>query len=155
MAVHVLSYTSGVVLLFPSRAQLLAPRRSGSAAYDDAIQGIVMRKVVLAAALALGTASMAVPASAQQSGLINVTVEDIDILRNSLNNNEVEILNNLLNNNQIAVPVSVQVPIGIAANVCNTTVALLSAAGSAGTCKAEQASRAFGQQWVKQQRKAN
>jgi hypothetical protein len=116
-----------------------------------------MRKVVFAAALALGTASMAVPASAHQSGLINVSIpiSNIDILRNSLNNNEVEVLNNLLNNNQIAAVTNVQVPIGIAANVCNLTVAVLSAAGSSGACEAKQASRALGQQWLKQQRKAS
>ena len=108
-------------------------------------------KLMMAAALALGTASMTAPASAQVAGgLITVQVTDVDILRNSLNNNDVDILNNLLNNNQIAVPVNVQVPIGIAANVCNTTVAVLSAAGSGGTCEAEQASGALGQAISKQ-----
>jgi hypothetical protein len=111
-----------------------------------------MRKIMMAAALALGTTSIAAPVSAQQNGLVNVEITDIDILRNSLNNNNVEILNNLLNNNQVAVPINVQVPIGIAANVCNTTVAVLSAAGSGGTCEAKQASRALGQQWLRQQR---
>ena len=111
-----------------------------------------MRKIMMAAALALGTTTVATPVSAQQNGLVNVTITDIDILRNSLNDNNVEILNNLLNNNQVAVPISVQVPIGIAANVCNTTVAVLSAAGSGGACTATQASRALGQQWLRQRR---
>jgi hypothetical protein len=111
-----------------------------------------MRKIMMAAALALGTTTVAAPAAAQQNGLVNVEITNVDILRNSLNKNEVEILNNLLNNNQIAVPINVQVPIGIAANVCNTTVAVLSAAGSGGECTAEQASRALGQQWLKQRR---
>ncbi len=111
-----------------------------------------MRKIMMAAALALGTASIATPVSAQQNGLVNVEITNVDILRNSLNNNNVEILNNLLNNNQIALPIIVQVPIGIAANVCNTTVAVLSAAASGGECTATQASRALGQQWLKQRR---
>ena len=111
-----------------------------------------MRTIMMAAALALGTTTISAPLSAQQNGLVNVTITDIDILRNSLNNNDVDVLNNLLNNNQVQVPISVQVPIGIAANVCNTTVAILSAAGSGGTCEAKQASRALGQQWLKQRR---
>jgi len=111
-----------------------------------------MRKVMMAAAFALATSSMAIPASAQQAGggLITVQIANVDILRNSLNKNDVDVLNNLLNNNQIAVPVNVQVPVGIAANVCNTTVAILSAAGSGGTCTAAQASGALGQAISKQ-----
>ncbi len=43
------------------------------------------------------------------------------------------------NNLSVQVPVSaiVQVPIGLAANVCGTTVAVLSAAGSAAECDAQ------------------
>lgn len=110
-----------------------------------------MKKLIVAAVAAAGLAATAIPASAQnQSGLITVNITDIDILRNSLNNNNVEVLNNLLNNNQIALPISVQVPVGIAANVCNTTVAVLSAAGSGGACTATQASGALGQAVAKQ-----
>ena len=103
-----------------------------------------MRKTLFAIAAATGLMTAAVPASAQQNGLVNVTVTDIDILRNSLNNNDVRVLNNLLNNNQVAVPVVLQVPIGIAANVCGTTVAVLAAAGSGAACNATTSSRALG-----------
>src|SRR5687768_3470495 len=107
-----------------------------------------MRKIMMAAA---AIAAIATPVAAQNAGgLVTVQITDVDILRNSLNNNDVRILNNLLNNNQVAVPVNVQVPIGIAANVCNTTVAVLSAAGSGGTCEAKQASGALGQAVSKQ-----
>ncbi|WP_310467800.1 hypothetical protein [Sphingomonas sp.] len=107
--------------------------------------------LMMAAALSLGAAAMTAPASAQNAGgLVTVQITNVDVLRNSLNKNDVDILNNLLNNNQIAVPVSVQVPVGIAANVCNTTVAVLSAAGSGGTCDAQQASGALGQAVSKQ-----
>lgn len=115
-----------------------------------------MRTIMMAAALALGTTAVAGPAAAQNAGLIAVRISDVDILRNSLNNNEVTLLNNflndnnLLNNNQLAAPVTVNVPIGIAANVCNTTVAVLSAAGSGGTCDAKQASRALNQAIIRQ-----
>ncbi len=117
-----------------------------------------MRKIMMAAALALGT-TMAAPVSAQtNTGLVVVTIDDVDILRNSLNDNQVDVLNNFLNNNklltdnQLNTNLQVSVPIGIAANVCNTTVAVLSAAGSGGACTATQSSRALGQQWLKQRR---
>lgn len=112
-----------------------------------------MRKVMMAAAAA---AAMAIsPATAQVAGgLITVQVTDIDILRNSLNNNDVDVLNNsnILSGNAIAVPVNVQVPIGIAANVCGTTVALLAQdlANGDNTCEAKNASGALGQAIAKQ-----
>ena len=104
-----------------------------------------MIKSMFAFAAAGGLALAAAPAVAQnQDGLINVTVTDVNILRDSLNKNDVDVLNNLLTNAQVAVPVVVQVPVGIAANVCNTTVAVLSAAGSGGACEAKSSSRALG-----------
>ncbi|HVM37384.1 MAG TPA: hypothetical protein VM265_03220 [Sphingomicrobium sp.] len=115
-----------------------------------------MRKMMMAAAFALAATTTAPAAAQQNSGLIAVQIGDVEILRNSVNNNQVELLNNflnnnnLLNNNQLAAPITVQVPIGIAANVCNTTVAVLSAAGSGGTCEAKQASRALNQAIIRQ-----
>lgn len=111
-----------------------------------------MRTMFIAAALAAATATA--PALAQQAGgLITVQVTDVEILKNSLNNNDVDILNNLLNNNQLEVgvnaPVNVQVPIGIAANVCGTTVLALRESGDT-TCTATNSSRAFGQAVAKQ-----
>jgi hypothetical protein len=77
---------------------------------------------------------MAAPATAQQSGLVNVDVSNVlnnltikDVL--SHNNVNVAALNGIAAN--------VQVPIGLAANVCGTTVAALSAAtGSGAACQA-------------------
>ena len=63
-----------------------------------------MRKMLMAGAVALSAASMTAPAVAQQSGLVNVNVEDVL--------NDLDLLNNSLNNN------TVQVPIGVAAAVC-------------------------------------
>ncbi len=107
-----------------------------------------MRKVMITAALAVGTASVATPAMSQvlTGGLINVTVPvgDVNILNDSLNKNQIAALNN------IAVPVVVQVPVAVAANVCNTTVAILSAAGSGGACTAKSGNRALGQAIVRQ-----
>ena len=102
-----------------------------------------MRKIMITAALALGTAAIATPAMSQvlTGGLINVTVpiSDVNILNDSLNKNQIAALNN------IAVPVIVQVPVAVAANVCGTTVALLSAAGSGGACTATTGNRTLGQ----------
>jgi len=105
-----------------------------------------MRKIMMTAALALGTASMAAPASAQvlTGGLINVTITDVSILNDSLNKNQIAALNN------IAVPIVVQVPVALAANVCGTTVAVLSAAGSGGACTATSSNKTLGQAVVRQ-----
>lgn len=104
----------------------------------------MLKTTMLSLAAVAGLMTAAAPVSAQQSGLINVTVTDVNILRDSLNKNDVDVLNNLLTNAQVAVPVVVQVPVGIAANVCGTTVAVLSAAGSGGACTAKNSSRALG-----------
>ena len=115
-----------------------------------------MRTLMMAVALAAGCTFAASPSIAQQAGagLITVQVADIDILRNSLNKNDVDILNNsnLVSGNALAAPINVQVPIGIAANVCGTTVAALTADLAAGdnTCDATTASRALGQAVAKQ-----
>ena len=63
-----------------------------------------MRKLILApvfaAAIALGAPSFAMAASNDQSGLVNVNLQDL----------------------ALAIPVSVAVPIGVAANVCDVSV---------------------------------
>lgn len=101
-----------------------------------------MRKLMIAAALATSTAMAAAPATAQvtvPSGLINVTVTDVSILNNFLNGAQIAALNNL------NVPITVQAPIGIAANVCGTSVAVLGAAGASGACEATSGSQALAQ----------
>jgi L-cysteine desulfidase len=88
-----------------------------------------MRKFIIAAALA-GAAFVAAPASAQQSGLVNVDVSNIRVTLD-------EIISR--NNLSVQVPVGavVQIPIGLAANVCGTTVAVLGQAGTdAAPCEA-------------------
>ncbi len=59
--------------------------------------------------------ALAAPAAAQQNGLVNVDVSNV------LNNLDLDLLNNSLNNNVV------QVPIGIAANVCGVTANVLAA----------------------------
>ncbi len=87
-----------------------------------------MKKYLVAAAL---ISAVAVPASAQQSGLVNVNVSNV------LNNLDLDLLNNSLNNN------TVQVPIGVAANVCGVNANVLAAQRKSGgpvTCTARNTS---------------
>ena len=113
-----------------------------------------MRKMMIAAVLA----AAATPAAAQVSvsqGLVNVSITDVNVLNNSLNQNEIEILNNA----NVTVPIQLQVPIGIAANVCpDVTAAVLAQkirdTGSA-SCTATNASRALGQQVLRQRVRQN
>ncbi len=109
-----------------------------------------MRKFLLAGALALGTASLAMPASAQvqvPAGLVNVTVGNV-ILEDILTDVEITALNDLdiLNNNQI----QVQVPIGVAANVCGISAAVIGKSTSNPVCTAESGSQALAQAIRKQ-----
>lgn len=96
-----------------------------------------MRRLIIAASLA--TATLATPALAQQNGLVNVTITDVSILNNFLNDSQVAALNN------VSVPITVQVPIGVAANICGVSAAVLGRAGSAAQCTATSGSRALAQ----------
>ena len=101
-----------------------------------------MRKLMIGAAVAL---AMAVPAAAQvqvPSGLVNVTVGNV-VLENILTDVEIKALNDLdlLNNNAVLV----QVPVGIAANVCNVSAAVLAKqAADAAPCTADNSTKSQG-----------
>jgi hypothetical protein len=103
-----------------------------------------MRKMMIAAALA----AVATPAAAQVntgSGLVAVNIQDVDILNNFLNDTQIAALN------ELAVPVTVQVPVGIAANVCNVSAAVLAKqAADAAPCDAKSGSRALAQNVISQ-----
>jgi hypothetical protein len=77
-----------------------------------------MRKLVLAplfaAALSLGAPSVAMAATNNQNGLVNVNLQDI----------------------AVAIPVSVAVPIGVAANVCDVSILSLQDQTGDMTCTA-------------------
>ena len=96
-----------------------------------------MRKMLLAAAL------LAVPAAAMaqvntSGGLVNVSVQNVDILKNFLNNDQIAALNN------VTLPITVQVPVGVAANVCGVSAAVLGKAGTnAAPCTANNGSNAL------------
>lgn len=105
-----------------------------------------MRKMIIAAALA--TATVTTPVLAQNldlsQGLVNVTVQDVSVLNNFLNETQISALNNL------SVPVTVQVPIGVAANVCGVSAAVLGKAGSVAACDAKSGSNALAKAVAKQ-----
>lgn len=116
-----------------------------------------MHKLMIAAAL--GAATVSAPALAQvdlnnSQGLVNVTIEE----------NNIEILNNFLNETQIAAlnnldaDVIVQVPIGVAANVCGVSAAVLGEnkggdAGCTATSGSNALARAVSQQVLDQKYK--
>jgi hypothetical protein len=94
--------------------------------------------MILAAALA----AVATPALAQvntSGGLVNVSVQNVDVLKNFLNNDQIAALNNL------SVPVTVQVPVGVAANVCGVDANVLAQQKKTGdaTCTARNGSKAL------------
>ena len=106
-----------------------------------------MRKIMIAAA---GLASLATPAIAQVNtgsgnGLVAVNVQNVDILKNFLNDSQISALNNL------GVPVTVNVPVGIAANVCGVSAAVLGKSGGTNpTCTAKSGSKALAQNVITQ-----
>lgn len=101
-----------------------------------------MRKIMIAAAMAAATTAPAMAQIGNSQGLVNVTVQDVTILDDFLNDTQIAALNNL------NVPITAQVPISVAANVCGTTVALLSAQRKAGdaACNATSGSDALAKQ---------
>ena len=73
-----------------------------------------MRRIMMAAVLVLGAS----PALAQQNGLINIDLSNLDVL------NKAEIAKDI-NVNVSDIPVNVQVPVSVAAAICNVQVAAL------------------------------
>ena len=109
-----------------------------------------MRNMIMAGALALCTATLAAPVGAQvqvPAGLVNVTVGNV-ILEDILTDVEINALNDLdlLNDNQI----QVQVPIGVAANVCGISAAVIGKSTSNPACAAKSGSQALAQAIRKQ-----
>jgi hypothetical protein len=104
-----------------------------------------MRKLLLAAVALTATPALAQVNTGSGNGLVAVNVQDVSILNNFLNNDQISALNNL------GVPVTVNVPIGVAANVCNVSAAVLAkqAAGAA-PCTAKSGSKALAQNIISQ-----
>src|SRR5687767_12004653 len=111
-----------------------------------------MRKIMLAAALAAVSTAPAIGQVGNSQGLVVVTINDVAILNDFLNDSQIAALNNL------RVPIPVHATISVAANVSDTTVALLSAkrkADSPATCTAESGSAALASVHQRQKLKQN
>lgn len=95
-----------------------------------------MRKAAFAAAT---TTTPAIAQINTSQGLVTVQVGDVEILNNFLNDTQIAALNNL------NVPINVQVPVGIAANVCGVNANVLASQKNAGdaTCEAKSGSSAL------------
>ena len=99
-----------------------------------------MRKLMFAALLAAAaTPGLAQVNTGSGNGLVAVNVQDVSVLNNFLNQDQIAALNNL------SVPVQVQVPIGVAANVCNISAAVLAHQRGTGAapCNATSGSQAL------------
>ena len=94
-----------------------------------------MRKILLAAA-AFAAATPALAQVNTSGGLVNVSVQNVDILKNFLNDTQIAALNNIG-------PVTVQVSVGVAANVCGISAAVLGKSTSDPACTANNGSRAL------------
>ena len=77
---------------------------------------------------------------------VNIPLQNVSILNNFLNNDQISALNNL------SVPVTVNVPVGIAANVCGVNANVLAAQKKTGaaTCDAKTGSKALAQNVISQ-----
>ena len=103
-----------------------------------------MRKMILAAA-AFAAATPALAQVNTGSGLVAVTIQDVSILNNFLNNDQIAALNN------VSAPITVNVPVGIAANVCGISAAVLGKSGGGSpTCTAKSGSKALAQNVISQ-----
>jgi hypothetical protein len=110
-----------------------------------------MRKIMLAAAVAAITATPAIAQIGNSQGLVAVNIGNVSLLNNFLNNDQIAALNNL------GVPITVQAPISVAANVCGTTVNALAALRKTGaaTCDAKSGSAALANIVQRQKLKQN
>lgn len=104
-----------------------------------------MRKLIIAAA-AFAAATPALAQVSTGSGLVAVNIQNVDILKNFLNDTQVSALNN------VTVPVTVNVPVGVAANVCGVNANVLAQQKGTGTatCDAKTGSKALAQNFVSQ-----
>lgn len=106
-----------------------------------------MRKMMIAAAAiaAVTTPALAQVNTGSGNGLVAVNIQDVSILNNFLNNDQIAALNN------VSAPITVNVPVGIAANVCGVSAAVLGKSGGGSpTCTAKTGSKALAQNVITQ-----
>ena len=103
-----------------------------------------MRKMIFAAAAVAALASPAFAQVSTQGGLVNVSVTNVDILKNFLNDTQLAALNG------VQVPVTVAVPVGVAANVCGVSAAVLGKSTTDPVCTARNGSKALANSFAAQ-----
>ena len=114
-----------------------------------------MRNMMFVAAAAALAGAPAVAQVSNSQGLIAVNVQDVSVLNDFLNNDQISALNNL------NVPITVQAPISVAANVCGVNVAALASQKNKGGGKCDATSgsaalaRLVSQQTLHQKMKRN
>ena len=107
----------------------------------------MFKKTLVATVLAISSVSFPAYVSAQgqnllnqQGGLVNVSVGNVEILDGLLTNAEIDVLRNA------QIPITVQLPINVAANVCGVAVNVLARGGpSRNTCDATNGSTELAQ----------
>lgn len=78
----------------------------------------MFKRTLAATAVAASMAIALSPASAQQAGLVNVDISDINLeLTRIISDNNIDV--------DVPLNAVVQVPVGIAANICNVSAAVL------------------------------
>jgi hypothetical protein len=99
-----------------------------------------------AAAAMAATPALAHDNTGSGNGLVDDNNQDVSILNNFLNNDQISALNNL------SVPVTVNVPVGVAANVCGVNANVLASQKKTGTptCIAKSGSKALAQNVISQ-----
>ena len=104
-----------------------------------------MRTIIIAAAIGAAAAPAAAQLNTSQ-GLVTVNVQDVSVLNDFLNDDQIAALN------ELNVPISVQVPVGVAANVCDVDANVLASQKKDGpaTCDAKSGSKALAQSISKQ-----
>lgn len=107
-----------------------------------------IQRITLAVALVAGSLSAGAALAQQQGGLVNVNLETGDVLSNIAND---------LSVNVSQIPVNVQVPVGVAANVCNVDANVLARQAKNGdaTCNAQSTSTALNQAIQRQMNQQN
>ena len=107
----------------------------------------MIKQVIVATAVAISSVAFPAQVSAQgqnllnqQGGLVNVSVGNVSILEDFLTNAEIDILRNA------QIPITVQLPINVAANVCGVAVNVLARGGpSRNSCDATNGSTELAQ----------
>jgi hypothetical protein len=105
-----------------------------------------MRKIVFAAAALVAAPALAQVNTGSGNGLVAVNIQDVSILNGFLNNDQISALNN------VSAPITVNVPVGVAANVCGVNANVLAKQKGAGgaTCTAKSGSKALAQNVITQ-----